>query len=208
MIDWVLSQEGDKWSVNFDVRDLGGIWILPFVAGLQPWLPELGWLLPVWFLFLLSLWISMVGLGGLSGPCSSLLLSMILRPPFWPLLACVNCGPQSTRLCGLVVNLWLVSVQCLASGMGLLGVTLGVTVAGCARLFAASYSYHVRERDKALLRSVMVGGVWKGFLLGRVRWQPVPCRFCGAPDGDDHFLVSVPFLLLSRFVKILSFMIS
>ena len=24
MKDWVLSQEGDKWSVKFDVRDLGG----------------------------------------------------------------------------------------------------------------------------------------------------------------------------------------
>ena len=22
--DWVLSQEGDKWSVKYDVRDLGG----------------------------------------------------------------------------------------------------------------------------------------------------------------------------------------
>ena len=30
-------------------------------------------------------------------------------------------------------------------------------------------SAHVRERDKGLLRSVMVGGVWNGFLLGRVR---------------------------------------
>ena len=30
-------------------------------------------------------------------------------------------------------------------------------------------SSHVRERDKALLRSVMVGGVWNGFLLDRVR---------------------------------------
>ena len=38
-------------------------------------------------------------------------------------------------------------------------------------------SSHVRERDKALLRSVMVGGVWNGFLQGRVRGQPVPCRF-------------------------------
>ena len=26
-------------------------------------------------------------------------------------------------------------------------------------------SSHVRERDKALLRSIMVGGVWNGFLL-------------------------------------------
>ena len=47
-------------------------------------------------------------------------------------------------------------------------------------------SSHVRERDKALLRSVMVGSVWNGFQLGRVRDQPVPCRFCGAPDGDGH----------------------
>ena len=36
MKDWVLSQEGDRWSVKFDVRDLGGgIWILPFVDGLR-----------------------------------------------------------------------------------------------------------------------------------------------------------------------------
>ena len=38
-------------------------------------------------------------------------------------------------------------------------------------------SSHVRDRDKGLLRSIMVGGVWNGFLLGRVRGQPVPCRF-------------------------------
>ena len=35
-------------------------------------------------------------------------------------------------------------------------------------------SSHVRERDKALLRTIMVGGVWNGFLLGRVRSQAVP----------------------------------
>ena len=34
--DWVLSQEGDKWSVKFDVRDLGDILILPFGDGLLP----------------------------------------------------------------------------------------------------------------------------------------------------------------------------
>ena len=32
----------------------------------------------------------------------------------------------------------------------------------------------------------MVGCVWNGLLLGRVRHQVVPCRFCGAPDGDCH----------------------
>ena len=35
--------------------------------------------------------------------------------------------------------------------------------------FQLQNSARVRERDKALLRSVMVGAVWNGFLLGRVR---------------------------------------
>ena len=30
-------------------------------------------------------------------------------------------------------------------------------------------STYVRERDKVLLRSVMVGGIWNCFLLGKVR---------------------------------------
>ena len=54
-------------------------------------------------------------------------------------------------------------------------------------------SSHVRERDKALLGSIMVGGVWNGFLLGRVRSQSVPCRFCGAPDGDGHLFWECTF---------------
>ena len=32
----------------------------------------------------------------------------------------------------------------------------------------------------------MVGCVWNGFLLGRVRNQVLPCCFCGAPDSDGH----------------------
>ena len=54
-------------------------------------------------------------------------------------------------------------------------------------------SSHVRERDKALLRSIIVGGVWNGLLLGRVRSQAVPCRFCGAPDNDGHLFLGLPF---------------
>ena len=54
-------------------------------------------------------------------------------------------------------------------------------------------SSHFRERDNALLRSIMVGGVWKSFLLGKVRRQPVPCRFCGALDGDGHLFWDCPF---------------
>ena len=67
-------------------------------------------------------------------------------------------------------------------------------------------SSHVRERDKALLRAIMVGGVWNGFLLRHVRGQPVPCRFCGAPDHDGHLFWECTFPPL-RSVKILSFTI-
>ena len=54
-------------------------------------------------------------------------------------------------------------------------------------------SSHVRERDKALLRGVMVGGVWNGYLLGRARGQSVPCQFCGAPDNDGHLFGECTF---------------
>ena len=70
-------------------------------------------------------------------------------------------------------------------------------------------SSHVRERDKGLLRSVMVGGVWNGFLMGRVRGIRL------FHVGSAMFLMvmvicsgNVPFLLLLRSVKILNFMIS
>ena len=56
-----------------------------------------------------------------------------------------------------------------------------------------SLQLHVRQRDKALLWRVIVGGVWNVFLLGRVRDQPVPCRFCGAPDGDGHLFGECTF---------------
>ena len=62
-------------------------------------------------------------------------------------------------------------------------------------------SDHVRERDKALLRSILVGGVWNGFLLGKIQGQGVPCRFCGGRDSDGHLFWDCTF------VNILSFMI-
>ena len=54
-------------------------------------------------------------------------------------------------------------------------------------------SSHVREKDKALLRGTMVGGVWNGFLLGRIRNQVLPCRFCWKPDGDGHLFWDCTF---------------
>ena len=47
-------------------------------------------------------------------------------------------------------------------------------VHGSLQLHNSSY---VRERDKALLRSIMVGGVWNGFLLEKAGRHPTPCRF-------------------------------
>ena len=59
-------------------------------------------------------------------------------------------------------------------------------------------SSHVGERDKALLRGVMVGGVWNGFLLGKMRGEAVPCRFCGGADGDGHLFWDCPYSLLNE----------
>ena len=52
----------------------------------------------------------------------------------------------------------------------------------------------LRERDKMLLRAILSGGVWNGFLLGKVKKEDVPCRFCGAPDNDGHLFWDCTFL--------------
>ena len=54
-------------------------------------------------------------------------------------------------------------------------------------------SSHVRERDKALLRSIMFGGVWKRFFHNKVMGLPISCRFCGSPDGDGHLFWECTF---------------
>ena len=53
-------------------------------------------------------------------------------------------------------------------------------------------SSHVQERDKRC-SGCHGWGVWNGFLLGRVRGQYVPCRFCGAPHGDGHLFWECTF---------------
>ena len=66
-------------------------------------------------------------------------------------------------------------------------------------------SSHVRERDKALLRSVMVGGVWRVLSWARFGDSLFPVGFVVHWMVMVAFLGNVPFLLLLRFVKILSF---
>ena len=55
-------------------------------------------------------------------------------------------------------------------------------------------SPHLRGGDKGLLRKLLSGGVWNGFLLSFVRGEIVPCRFCGGPDGDGHLFWECPHL--------------
>ena len=43
-----------------------------------------------------------------------------------------------------------------------------------------------------LLRSILCGGAWNGFLLGKAKEEEVPCRFCGGVDGDGHLLWVCP----------------
>ena len=57
-------------------------------------------------------------------------------------------------------------------------------------------SSHLRERDKMLLRALLCGGVWNGFLLGKAKKEDVPCRFCGQKDGDGHLFWECTFSLL------------
>ena len=52
-------------------------------------------------------------------------------------------------------------------------------------------SSHLRERNKMLLRAILCGRVWNGFLLGKARKEDVPCRFCGKRDGDGHLILGV-----------------
>ena len=65
-------------------------------------------------------------------------------------------------------------------------------------------SSHVWSRDKALLRGILSGSVWNGFLLSKVRGENVPCRFCGGLMATGICFGIVLFLLWSIFVKVLS----
>ena len=66
----------------------------------------------------------------------------------------------------------------------------GVDIYGSHQLPVSS---HFRERDKMLLRAILSGGVWNGFLLSKVKKEDVPCRFCGAPDNDGHLFLGLYF---------------
>ena len=91
--------------------------------------------------------------------------------------------PPLRMLCGLVkhfesviLKAWQrnVSTQ-LAERQGFRGGQF-LDLSGSLQLLESSYS---RERVKMLLRSILCGGVWNGFLLGQAKKDDVPCQFCG-----------------------------
>ena len=282
MRDWVLSQEGDKWSVKYDVRDLGGhldttfrgwsstlaarvrlvisrlvlVFVLPpdfhgrvrvvrsmylpaALHGVQASLMALDSLRKLRSSICTVVWsrrqpLASVGavLSFLDGPtgCAPAFcvvcfrfrlfrrylasgLSQVRRAyrflemvgegcpghgpihllsasaaeigfrwdPFCPCLAIWLALFNILRLLFLMpggTRLKLIFVVGKVFGAGLCGM--------CMALCSSLTLLMSGTENKALLRSVMVGGVWNVFLLGRVRGKPVPCRFCGAPGGDGH----------------------
>ena len=78
---------------------------------------------------------------------------------------------------------WIRFLRIFVPGRVFVGVPRWILMVPCSYLTLTMFG---RERDKALLRSTFVGGVWNGFLLGQVRGQDVPCRFCGGRDHDGH----------------------
>ena len=53
-----------------------------------------------------------------------------------------------------------------------------------------------------LLRAILCGGVWNGFLLGQAKKEEVPCRFCGGRYGDVHLFwecaLFTPYFMLGN----------
>ena len=115
-------------------------------------------------------------------------LALAWSRPGWPLLSNLAGPVQHFR--AAILDAWRNKVAVdLCGRAGFRGGPL-LDVHGSLQLLNSS---HVAERGEALLRSIMVGGVWNGFLLSQVRGQPVPCRFCGALDGDGHLFWECTF---------------
>ena len=103
MKDWVLSLDGDKWSVKFGVRDLGGHLDTTFRRWSATLAARVRLVNSRLVSLLFFLWTSMVGLG-LFGLCICLLHFMVLRPLCLLLIAYGSFDPLFVVLFGPVVN--------------------------------------------------------------------------------------------------------
>ena len=57
-----------------------------------------------------------------------------------------------------------------------------------------------------LLRFVLCGGVWNGFLLGKAMDAEVPCRYCGGSDEDGRLFLECTFLPILHVGQLPEFM--
>ena len=86
-------------------QTLVSIWIPPLGVGRGTLATRVRLVLSRLFFFLLFVWASTVGFGW-SGPCSSLVLFMVLRPLCWLPVAYESCAPPYPEMSGLVDSLW------------------------------------------------------------------------------------------------------
>ena len=122
MKNWVLTLEGDKWSVKFDVRDLGGHLDTTF----RGWSSTLATRVRLVLSRLVLILILPLDFHGRVQVVRSMYLPTALHgiEASLPLRVFVNFAHLLVGLYGLVVSLWLVLVLCLAFWMGLLVVIL------------------------------------------------------------------------------------
>ena len=133
---------------------------------------------------------------------SGVILLLLLSGPGLPLLSNLAGPVQHFR--AAILDAWRNRV---AAGLcGRAGFRSGplLDFHGSLQLLNSS---HVRERDKALLRSIMVGGVWNGFLLEKLGSILLLVGSLVLLMEMVTSFQNVPFLLLLRFVKVLNFMI-
>ena len=113
MRDWVVTDEGDRWTVKLDVRDLGGHLDTTF----RGWSSTLAARVRLvaarclCFASSFSWWDDCS-----SGICLFLVLCMVLRLLFWLSPVFESCGLLFARCPGLVDSLWLMWVLSLLDG--------------------------------------------------------------------------------------------
>ena len=87
------------------------------------------------------------------------------------------------HFCSSIVDAWRYCVFAkLSERKGFWGAEY-VDFQGSLQLLTSS---HLRERDKMLLRGILCGGVWNGFLLGQAQKEEVPCKFWASVMGKNH----------------------
>ena len=202
--DWVLSQEGDKWSVKFDVRDLGGHldttsrgWSATLASRVRLVIARLV------VIFALR-WIFMVGFG-MSGLCVYRLLCTVLKHLCSPLIVCASFARLFTGWSGVVVSPWLVLVTYSALWVYLQGVTLlfvwsglvfaccvGIWLCGLLRLVVliVFMRWLVREALVFLSASAAeIGFRWDPLALG---WSRLGLTLlCNLAGPVQHFKAAI-----------------